>query len=106
MLKDGAPLYQVSRSSREIIKASKLGFEFKDAAAMVQDLAVTGSRQSSFDEIWEQPWGEVKEIRNHYNELRVELEEKNGTSRKMDLVFRVYNDGIGFRYELPEQGTI
>jgi alpha-glucosidase len=102
-LNEGRPYYQVTRSGKDVIKASKLGFTFKDAAPLNQNLSISRRRKTSFDETWVQPWGEVKEIRNQYNELRVQLEETTDAPRKMDLVFRVYDYGLGFRYELPEQ---
>ncbi len=103
MLTEGVPYYQVSRSGKDVIKTSKLGFIFKDAAPLNQNLTNIGSQKSSFDETWTQPWGEVKEIRNHYNELRIQLEETTDAPRRMNLIFRVYDYGLGFRYELPEQ---
>ncbi|MFQ5605605.1 MAG: glycoside hydrolase family 97 protein [bacterium] len=103
VLNEGVPYYQVSRSGKDVIKASKLGFTFKNASPLDQNLTIAGSRKSSFDETWNQPWGEVKEIRNHYNELWVELKETTDAPRRMNLVFRVYDYGLGFRYELPEQ---
>ncbi|NOZ03190.1 MAG: glycoside hydrolase family 97 protein [FCB group bacterium] len=103
ILNNGVPYYQVSRSGKDIIKTSKLGFAFKDAAPLDRNLILVGDQESSFDETWTQPWGEVKDIRNNYNELRVRLKETTDNPRKMNLVFRVYDDGIGFRYELPEQ---
>ncbi len=106
LLNEGVPYYQVSRSGKDVIKVSKLGFAFKEAAPLEQNLTLAGSRKSSFDETWIQPWGEVKEIRNHYNELLVQLEETTEAPRKMNLIFRVYNYGIGFRYELPEQDNL
>ena len=106
MLEDGVPYYAVSRSGQDIIKPSKLGFIFKDAEPLDQNLAVVESKLDSFDETWTQPWGEVKEIRNHYNELEIDLEETTGACRKMILVFRVYDDGLGFRYELPAQDNL
>ncbi len=106
VLEDGVPYYAVSRSGEDIIKPSKLGFIFKDAEPLNQNLTVVESKLDSFDETWTQPWGEVEEIRNHYNELRVDLEETTGAHRKMTVVFRVYNDGLGFRYELPEQDNL
>ncbi|MCH7938531.1 MAG: glycoside hydrolase family 97 protein [Candidatus Marinimicrobia bacterium] len=102
-IRGGVPHYQISRSGRDVIKASKLGFTFKDAAPLNRNLAVVGHRQSSFDEVWVQPWGEVKDIRNHYNQLHVQLAETTAAPRKMNLVFKVYDDGVGFRYELPAQ---
>ena len=106
MLEGGVPYYQVSYSREDIIKPSKLGFTFKDAEPLDQNLIIADEKHSSFDETWTQPWGEVKEIRNHYNELRVNLEETTEAHRKMTVVFRVYDDGLGFRYELPEQDNL
>ena len=106
VLEDGVPYYAVSRSGEDVIKPSKLGFIFKDAEPLNQNLTVVESKLDSLDETWTQPWGEVEEIRNHYNELRVDLEETTGAHRKMTVVFRVYDDGLGFRYELPEQDNL
>ena len=106
VLEDGVPYYAVSRSGKDVIKPSKLGFIFKDAEPLNQNLTVVESKLDSLDETWTQPWGEVEEIRNHYNELRVDLEETTGAHRKMTVVFRVYDDGLGFRYELPEQDNL
>ena len=106
VLEDGVPYYAVSRSGEDVIKPSKLGFIFKDAEPLNQNLTVVESKLDSFDETWTQPWGEVEEIRNHYNELRVDLEETTEAHRKMTVVFRVYDDGLGFRYELPEQDNL
>jgi alpha-glucosidase len=102
-LEKGVPYYQVNRSGKIIVKASKLGFTFKEASPMNQNLTDIGIQKSSFDETWIQPWGEIKEIRNHYNELRVQLEETTENPRKMNLIFRVYDYGLGYRYELPKQ---
>ena len=106
LLEDGVPYYKVSLSGQDIIKQSKLGFIFKDAAPLNQNLTVAASEKNSFDETWIQPWGEVREIRNHYNELVVSLEETAEANRRMIVVFRFYNDGLGFRYELPEQENL
>ncbi|WP_410514891.1 glycoside hydrolase family 97 catalytic domain-containing protein [Paenibacillus sp. BR2-3] len=106
MLKNGVPFYRVTYNDKLIIKPSKLGFTFKNAEPLNRNFIVTASKYGSFDEIWTQPWGEVKEIRNHYNELRVDLEETTETLRRMTLVFRVYNYGLGFRYELPKQDNL
>jgi alpha-glucosidase len=106
MLDDGIPYYRVSYSGRDVIRPSKLGFTFKDAAPLNHNLTIVAYTFDSFDETWTQPWGEVKEIRNHYNELRVELEESTEAHRRMTVVFRVYDDGLGFRYELPRQDNL
>jgi alpha-glucosidase len=106
VLRDGVPYYQVSRSGKDILRPSRLGFIFKDAAPLNQNLIIAAGEKKSFDETWTQPWGEVKEIRNHYNELRVDLQEATASPRKMTVVFRVYDDGLGFRYEFPEQDNL
>jgi alpha-glucosidase len=105
-LEEGVPSYVVSRAGQSIIHPSRLGFVFKDAPPLNQNLAVVEVERNSFDETWKQPWGEVREIRNHYNELRVHLQEENDLRRQMIVVFRVYDDGLGFRYELPAQENL
>jgi alpha-glucosidase len=102
-VKGGAPFYEVDYKGKAVITPSKLGFRFKQADPLNGNLQVVRSETTSFDETWTQPWGEVKDIRNHYNELRLELEETTDTPRTMSLVFRAFEDGVGFRYELPEQ---
>ncbi len=106
VLEDGVPYYQVSYSDREVIKPSRLGFRFKEADSLDQNLVFVDSMRQSVDETWTQPWSEVKEIRNHYDELRVTLEESTEAPRRMEMVFRAYDDGLGFRYELPEQDAL
>ncbi len=103
MVKDGVPYYRVMRSGKDVIKPSRLGYVFKDAPPLDKNLKIARSHQESVDETWTQPWGEVKDVRNHYNELRVELTETRPKPRQMNLIFRVYDYGVGFRYELPEQ---
>ncbi|MEA3309158.1 MAG: glycoside hydrolase family 97 protein [Chloroflexota bacterium] len=103
LLRDGAPYYRVHRDGAEIIKPSKLGFTFKEAAPLNQNFSIAYSQACSYDETWLQPWGEVREIRNHYHELQVNLVETGTPARQLTLRFRVYNDGLGFRYELPRQ---
>jgi alpha-glucosidase len=100
---DGVPYYAVKRGDVDVILPSKLGFTFLNDAPLDANFAVSNSELTSFDETWTQPWGEVKNIRDHHNELRVELTEQSSDARKMILVFRAFDDGIGFRYELPKQ---
>ncbi|MGD8279486.1 MAG: glycoside hydrolase family 97 protein [Gemmatimonadota bacterium] len=102
-LRDGGLAYGVERDGRTILLPSRLGFEFRDAPPLRDSLRVTGSARDSHDETWEQPWGEVARVRNHYNELRVTLHETAAPARRFDVVFRAFDDGLGFRYELPEQ---
>jgi alpha-glucosidase len=82
---------------------SRLGFEFRNAPPLRDDLTIAGTTQDSVDETWEQPWGELARVRDHHNELRVSVAETAEPGRRFALVFRVFDDGLGFRYELPEQ---
>ena len=102
-LEQGAPHYAVNRFGEPVVLPSRLGFELRGAGALRENFTVQNSARRSVDETWEQPWGEKKTIRNHFNELRVELVEATAPARRMTLVFRSYDDGVGFRYELPEQ---
>lgn len=103
---EGRAGYRVSREGRPVISESRLGFLFTDAPEMLRNFAFAGQSTRSFDETWEQPWGEYRTIRNRYNELTVSFDEKNWDKRRMTVVFRVYDDGVGFRYELPKQAKL
>ncbi|MCG8582809.1 MAG: glycoside hydrolase family 97 protein [Bacteroidales bacterium] len=104
-LKDGVPTYQLSFMGKEVIKESRLGIELKDADDLMDGFELTAVEQSSFDETWQPVWGEWKEIRNHYNELFVSLTQKD-SKRIVNLRFRLFDDGLGFRYEFPEQDNM
>jgi alpha-glucosidase len=105
-LRSGVPFYSVKRDGKTIIKDSRLGFRFKAAEPLDHNLVIVNSQTSEFDETWTQPWGEVKTIRNYYHELIIDLQETTVQARKMKLIFRVFNDGLGFRYELPQQENL
>ena len=100
---EGRPGYAVTRSGRPVIVESRLGFLLTDAPKLERNFKSAGTQTRSVDENWEQPWGEWRYVRNHYNELRVQLVEKTALARSLTLVFRVYDDGLGFRYEFPDQ---
>ncbi len=99
----GVPYYSVNRDGVPVILPSKLGFTFLAGAPLDAGLAVVSSEQTAFDETWTQPWGEVKAIRDRHNQLLIRLSEGGATPREMTVVFRVFDDGVGFRYEFPEQ---
>ena len=102
----GVPTYSVSFENEEIIKPSTMGFELKDAAPMLAGFKVDGVSKDSGDETWVPVWGENDSIRDHYNALTVNLSQQVGdTLRKLDIQFRVYDDGAAFRYVFPEQET-
>ena len=103
---DGQPTYSVSRLGRPVIAPSKLGFILVDAPKLQRNFEVTGQETRSVDETWDLPWGERKSVRNRFNELRVTLVEKTPLHRRLDVVFRLYDDGLGFRYEFPEQANL
>lgn len=103
---DGRPSYAVSRLGRPVIAPSRLGFILTDAPKLERSLVATAEPATDHDDTWEQPWGERRFIRNHYRELRVHLRETTALARIFDVVFRVYDDGLGFRYEFPEQAAL
>ena len=96
----GEPIYELSYKGKAVIKPSKLGLELKDAPGLMNGFTLADTKTSTFDETWEPVWGEVKQIRNHYNEMAVTLNQK-AQDRNMIIRFRLYNDGLGFRYEFP-----
>ena len=101
----GEPIYSMKYNDKEIIKPSKLGYELKGNSNLREGFKLIKTSTSSFDETWEPVWGEVKEIRNNYNELLAELEQTS-TGRKMNIRFRVYDDGMGLRYGFPQQKNL
>jgi len=101
-----APTYRIDRLGRDVILPSKLGFVFKEGGALAPALKIASSSRAAFDETWTQPWGEKKDIRNHYHELRIDFEETTARPRRMTVTFRVFDDGVGFRYEIPAQERI
>jgi alpha-glucosidase len=95
--------YEVKRKGREVIGLSRLGFNLANAAKLDGGFSLRSSATSEHDDTWEQPWGERRYVRNHYRELRVDVEQKSRAGRALAIVFRIYDDGIGFRYEFPDQ---
>ena len=106
IIQDGVPYYKVFYEKEIIINLSKLGFEFKNAEPMNNNFMVIKKTLSVVDEEWKPVYGTASLIRNHFNELTVSLKEKSSLKREMELIFRVYDDGIGFRYVLPEQPNL
>ncbi|OXG09466.1 glycosyl hydrolase family 97 [Flavobacterium araucananum] len=103
---DGTPTYNLKYKNKEVIKTSKLGLELKDdKKSLLNDFTVVDSKTATFDESWKPVWGEVDNIRNHYNELAVTLNQK-GTERQIIIRFRLFDDGLGFRYEFPAQKNL
>ncbi|MGD0340544.1 MAG: glycoside hydrolase family 97 protein [Bacteroidales bacterium] len=99
---DGIPTYRLDYKNRPVIKQSRLGLELKNDQSLLEGFSITNMTTSAFDESWQPVWGEVRTIRNNYNELAVTLTQTS-TQRSIIIRFRLYNDGLGFRYEFPLQ---
>lgn len=105
-LDKGRIYYSLTSEKSEIIKKSNLGFEFENMPEMRDNFKILSiSEFSEFDK-WDMVWGEQKTITNHNNSLKIQLQEKKGQKRKLNLYFKAFNDGIGFRYEIPKQAHI
>lgn len=102
----GRLYYSAKRDGRELLLPSLLGFQFRNAEPLRDSLRIARVTRDSADETWTQPWGEVARVRNHYNELRVSMVETSARARTFDLVFRVFDDGFGFRYDVPVQPNL
>ncbi|KXB35900.1 hypothetical protein HMPREF1870_02858 [Bacteroidales bacterium KA00344] len=103
--KTGRPYFTLHRGAEMILDKSQMGMKLK-SGDFYQNFKVLSSKCDRKDETWQQPWGEETEVRNHYNELSVNLQEKRGAKRLLTLVFRVFNDGMGFRYVFPKQPNL
>jgi len=103
---EGQPGYIVKHKGVLLIDTSLFGFCFRDIPPMISGFKVEKIEQSSMNEMWEMPWGEKREVKNHYNELLVLLVEDQADGRRMKIAFRLYDDGLGFRFEFPEQKAI
>lgn len=121
---NGAPVYELFFKDKAVIKPSTLGLELKredpekrigfewterkdkervdEKMNLMTGFKIKDTRTSTFDEVWRPVWGEESEIRNHYNELEVTLDQPEN-DRYIIIRFRLFNDGLGFRYEFPQQ---
>lgn len=102
---DGTPTYKMDYNNKPVIATSRLGLELKNQKSLLDGFKMERVSRSSFDETWQPVWGEQSSIRNHYNEIAVCLSQPddNGHLREMIVRFRLYDDGVGFRYEWPAQ---
>ena len=102
---DGTPTYKMDYNNKPVIATSRLGLELKNQKSLLDGFKMERVSRSSFDETWQPVWGEPSSIRNHYNEMAVCLSQPddNGHLREMIVRFRLYDDGVGFRYEWPAQ---
>ncbi|MDR6763334.1 alpha-glucosidase [Flavobacterium sp. 2755] len=102
----GQPQYSFTSNGKSVIEPSLMGFEFQGIQKMTEGFEVVSTEEKSADATWEQPWGEFKKVRDHHNELIVHLKESKGEERLVDIIFRVFDDGVGFRYEFPKQPNL
>ena len=100
---NGQPNYAVYYGDKTVIKPSAMGFTLANDAPFDKGFIITGSEQSSSDETWKPVLGEISSIRNHYQQVTVHLKQKNSPNRILNIIFRVFEDGVGFRYEFPKQ---
>ena len=94
-------VYSITFADEAVVSDSRLGLRFREQKGFDTGFKIQGSDQQSFDQTWEQPWGERRHVRNHYNELQIHL--TDAAHRRFDLKVRVFDDGVGFRYEVPAQ---
>ena len=103
---DGKLRWSATRDRRPIVMPSRMGFTFRDAPPLGEDLAIATSARAEHDETFALPWGEVRQVRDQHRELRVRVAERSGLRRELWVVVRVFDDGLGFRYELPAQPNL
>lgn len=103
---NGTPHYSVNRLGSKVIGASRLGFEFRNIPDLKDGFRLMNHSIRDHDETWEQVWGEKQFVRNHFRELKVELSEVKPDGRQLNVYFRAYDDGVAFRYEIPDQPDI
>ena len=101
----GEPTYKILYKNKDVIKSSKLGVSLKDKTSLIDDFMMVGTEENTVNETWQPVLGEQFSIRNLYNEKRFHLNQK-GTNKKLDIVFKVYDEGVAFRYEFPLDNTV
>ncbi|MDP4239118.1 MAG: glycoside hydrolase family 97 protein [Bacteroidota bacterium] len=105
-IEEGKPFYKIEKGDKKIIEKSFLGFILKGNDAFNKDFIIKNTEFKSFSEKWTQPWGEETTVDNTYNEMTLRIAEKSGKKRELSIVFRVFNDGVGFRYVFPKQPNL
>ncbi|MHA6248742.1 glycoside hydrolase family 97 protein [Pontibacter sp. CAU 1760] len=106
LLENGVPSYQLTFKKKPVIKQSRLGLETQDVPSFMKGFKVTNTKQSAQDTTWTPVWGEQSKIRSNYNELLVTLAQPEQKDRFIRIRFRLFNDGLGFRYEFPKQDQL
>lgn len=103
---DVKPSYSVFFKGVPVIRSSSLGFEIRDQQPLQANLTVVGEDRQAIRQQWQTVWGERAQVNDHFNALTLQLEEHQGDKRRVNVVFRVYDDGLGFRYEFPKQAHL
>ncbi|GAA6205019.1 glycoside hydrolase family 97 protein [Thalassotalea sp. SU-HH00458] len=103
---DAIPNYRVDLNNETAIDTSRLGLRFKKAAELGDGFTIKSSSTASSDTTWQQPWGERKNIRDNHNELLVTFTTQRNSANTFNVRFKVFNDGVGFRYEVPKQAGL
>jgi hypothetical protein len=103
---EGSPVYAVSFSGRSVIRPSRMGFKLDKDSSFYKGFQLLGSEKRNVDDSWRPVWGEVSQIRDHYEELMVHLQRKDASRRRLDIIFRVFEDGVGFRYVFPRASEL
>lgn len=103
---EGRVGYAVARGTTPVIGESHLGFLFSDSRQMLRNMELKGKTEAKVDSTWEQPWGEWRQVRDHHNEVALTFQEKDKLRRTMRVRFRLFDDAVAFRYELPEQENL
>jgi alpha-glucosidase len=106
LVNEGRISYQISRLGQALIGDSRLGMLLQGAEKLERNLALVSQDVSSHDDTWQQPWGETRLVRNHYRQLHARFAETTRGKRFFDVSFRLYDDGVGFRYEFPSQPNV
>lgn len=105
-LLNGELYYEVAHDSVIVINNSRLGFEFKNMPALANNLSIINTKRNTVNKTWEQVWGERRLVEDRHEELELTIQESNGLKRQFTLIMRVFNDGLGFRYSIPEQKSL
>ena len=100
------PSYTVRFKNETVIDTSKMSFDLQDALSLKGNFEILKTTTNAFNETWKMVWGEDEEVVNQYNSLKIELQETSTLKRKINIIFKVYDDGIGFRYEFPKQENL
>lgn len=111
---NGVPVYSLALKNKTVVKESRLGFEIENQPSLTTNFRIVDTKTTEKNEVWQPVWGEVREIKNNYRELSVALEQTADTNnpngekltRRIIVRFRIFNDGLGFRYEFPEQDNL